>query len=62
MITADSGRIQPSSSITGTRPDAFFSYSHAGRSERSISIASNSMSFSASTIRTRAQYGQRGAS
>ncbi len=62
MITADSGRIQPSSSITGTRPLGFFSYSHAGRSERSIWTVSYSMSFSARTMRTRAQYGQRAAS
>jgi hypothetical protein len=62
MITADSGSGRPSSSTTGTRPLGFFSYSHAGRSDRSISTTSNSTSFSARTIRTRAQYGQRGAS
>ena len=59
-VTVASGR--PFSSTMGTRPVAFFSYSHVGRSERSISTASNSTSFSARTIRTRAQYGQRAAS
>ncbi len=62
MITADSGSGRPSSSSTGTRPVAFFSYSHVGRSERSISTTSHSTPFSARTILTRAQYGQRGAS
>ena len=62
MITADSGSVQPSSSITGTRPVGFFSKIHAGRSDRSISTTSYSTPFSASTMRTRAQYGQRGAS
>jgi hypothetical protein len=56
MITADSGSgVPPSSSTTGTRPAGFFSYSQAGRSERSISTVSTSMPFSARTIRTRAQ-------
>ena len=55
MITADSGSGSPSSSsMTGTRPTGFFSYSQAGRSERSISTVSNSMPFSARTIRARA--------
>ena len=54
-ITADSGSSQPSSSSTGTFPAGFFSYSHAGRSRRSISTGSYATPFSASTIRTRAQ-------
>ena len=62
MITADSGRTNVSSSITGTLPSGFFSYSQAGRSARSISTVSYSIPFSARTIRTRAQYGQRAAS
>ena len=62
MITTDSGRTNVSSSRTGTLPAGFFSYSHAGRFERSISTGSYSMPFSASAIRTRAQYGQRAAS
>ena len=62
MITADSGSTQASSSRTGTFPTGFFSYSQAGRSARSISTGSYSMPFSASTMRTRAQYGQRAAS
>ena len=62
MITADSGKGQPSSSsTTGTRPAGFFSYSQAGRSSRSTSTTSYSIPFSARTIRTRATYGQRGA-
>ena len=62
MITTDSGSGRPSSSSTGTRPVGFFSYSHAGRSERSTSTVSNSTPFSARAMRARAQYGRRGAS
>ena len=62
MITADSGSTNASSSITGTLPSGFFSYSQAGRSERSIATTSWSTPFSARAIRTRAQYGQRSAS
>ena len=59
MITSDSG----SPSSTGTRPyGGFSSRSHCGRSERSTSVTSCSMPFSASAMRTRAQYGQRVAS
>ena len=62
MITSDSGRTKPSSS-TGTRPlGGFRSNTHAdGRSDRSAT-ASWAIPFSASAIRTRAQYGQRAAS
>src|SRR5438445_60587 len=58
MITSDSGSTKPSSRI-GTRPVTFSSYTHAGRSDRSISTVSYSSPFSASAIRTRAQYGER---
>ena len=57
MITADSGSTSVSSSSTGTLPAGFFSYSHAGRFERSTATGSYAMPFSASMIRTRAQNG-----
>ena len=55
MITSDSGRTNESSSSTGTLPSGFFSYSQSGRSERSIVTVSYSTSFSARTMRARAQ-------
>ena len=62
-ITADSGKHQSSSSSTGTLPAGFFVVEPAPACRRGRSRPSRSGTpFSASTMRTRAQYGQRGAS